>query len=360
MPPRAGRTAGPSARSVLASVRAGIAKGWPAGLTVLTGDDVYHLDAAQKLLLGHLVPQDSSDFALSIVGESRIAVPDVVAAARSRPMFALRRVVLVRDVAMLDGEGASLEAYAGAPPEASYLIVRAPKLDLRRLAPPGDRALRAPARVPPPGAVGPAGGGGRDRGDRGGARDRPRPGGRDVPQRRSRRRPAPGRAGDREARRVGGRGPGTQDRHPRGRTFRLRVRRAHGRLGGGRRAPGAGSRARRSRRCGAWSRRGASRSDPAGRARLEGADASPGEGDAGVGRLPGGDHDHAPGLEPRQRAPRCADEVLDRRAARVSGAPSRRRPRAQEPWARPAAPCSSPSSLDLTGRQAPPAREAGP
>lgn len=133
MPPRAGRTAGPSARSVLASVRAGIAKGWPAGLTVLTGDDVYHLDAAQKLLLGHLVPQDSSDFALSIVGESRIAVPDVVAAARSRPMFALRRVVLVRDVAMLDGEGASLEAYAGAPPEASYLIVRAPKLDLRRL-----------------------------------------------------------------------------------------------------------------------------------------------------------------------------------------------------------------------------------
>ena len=44
---------------------------WPPGLTVLTGDDLYHLDRAQKALLETLVAPDESDFALTVFGEEK-------------------------------------------------------------------------------------------------------------------------------------------------------------------------------------------------------------------------------------------------------------------------------------------------
>jgi DNA polymerase-3 subunit delta len=105
---------------------------WPPGLTVLTGDDLYHLDRAQKALLETLVAADESDFALTVFGEEKTDVATVVSAARSAGMFASRRVVLVRDFAALDGDADVLEAYAAQPPAASYLIIRAVELDQRR------------------------------------------------------------------------------------------------------------------------------------------------------------------------------------------------------------------------------------
>ena len=135
MPPRGRPETGRSGTAVLRSVRATLVKGWKPGLTVLTGDDLYHLDAAQKALLAHLVPKDAPDFALSVFGQGRgerTQVAELVAAARSMPMFARRRVVFVRDVAVLDGEEGQLSSYAASPPAYSFLLVRAPKLDLRR------------------------------------------------------------------------------------------------------------------------------------------------------------------------------------------------------------------------------------
>jgi DNA polymerase-3 subunit delta len=116
-------------KKTLTALRAGE---WPPGLTVLTGDDLYHLDRAQKALLETLVPGENADFALTVFGEEKTDVATVVSAARSAGMFASRRVVLVRDFTGLDGDPAALEAYAARPPEASYLIVRAPELDQRR------------------------------------------------------------------------------------------------------------------------------------------------------------------------------------------------------------------------------------
>lgn len=122
----------PFRRTTLDAVQQELARGWPAGLTVLTGDDLYHLDRAQRAILGELAPGEASEFALTVYGEQRVEVATVVAAARSVGMFAPRRVVLVRDVNALEGEPQALGDYAADPPLNSHLIVRAPELDRRR------------------------------------------------------------------------------------------------------------------------------------------------------------------------------------------------------------------------------------
>ncbi len=127
------RAPGIAPAALLREVRSRAGSGWPAGLAVLTGDDAYHLDAAQDAILAALVPPGTGDLALTVFGgDERVAVADVVAAARSVGMFSPRRVVLVRDVDVLEGEPDALQAYAGRPPADSYLVVRAPALDQRR------------------------------------------------------------------------------------------------------------------------------------------------------------------------------------------------------------------------------------
>lgn len=129
---RRSRSTAPAGDVVLNNVRRRLRQGWPPGVTVLTGDDLFHLDAAQKALLESLVPPEASDFAFNVVGQEPVDVSSVVAAARSRPMFAPRRVVLVRDIGALQGEPEPLSAYAKQPPPDSFLLVRAPELDRRR------------------------------------------------------------------------------------------------------------------------------------------------------------------------------------------------------------------------------------
>jgi DNA polymerase-3 subunit delta len=124
-------SSGPAASKLLTKMRAELDRGWPPGLTLLTGDDLFHLDAAQKMLLDALVPAEATDFAISVFGDERVDVGTVVAAARSLGMFSERRVVLLRDIASLEGEPDALKEYAARPPQDSYLIVRAPELDQR-------------------------------------------------------------------------------------------------------------------------------------------------------------------------------------------------------------------------------------
>ncbi|HZN55183.1 MAG TPA: DNA polymerase III subunit delta [Candidatus Polarisedimenticolaceae bacterium] len=118
--------------TMLRKVEADLARGWKPGLTVLTGDDTYHLDRAQTALLDALAPDRADGFALSLVGDEPIATGALVGAARSGGMFAARRVVLLKDVAVLEGDPEPLRSYASDPPRDSYLIVRAPKLDRKR------------------------------------------------------------------------------------------------------------------------------------------------------------------------------------------------------------------------------------
>ena len=126
------RVEGPWGGAVLKTTLAGLKHGWPPGLTVLTGDDLYHLDQAQAAILGHLAPGTSGAFGVSIVGDAQISTGALVGQARSTGMFASRRVVLLRDISGLEGDPEPLVAYAGNPPGESFLIVRAPKLDRKR------------------------------------------------------------------------------------------------------------------------------------------------------------------------------------------------------------------------------------
>src|SRR5262245_35979222 len=64
---------GPAPAAQLAAVQRELARGWPAGLTVLTGTDGYHLDAAQHALLERLAPADQP-LARSVYGTERVDV----------------------------------------------------------------------------------------------------------------------------------------------------------------------------------------------------------------------------------------------------------------------------------------------
>jgi DNA polymerase-3 subunit delta len=125
-------SSGPWGGAVLERVRATIARGWPPGLTVLTGDDLFHLDRAQGAILEALGANPADPYSCTMFGDVPVAAGELVGAARSSGMFASRRVVLVRDVGAIQGDPEPLAAFAKAPPERGYLLVRAPKLDRKR------------------------------------------------------------------------------------------------------------------------------------------------------------------------------------------------------------------------------------
>lgn len=135
---------GVSGRAVVRTLAEEIKRGLAPGLVVLTGDDLYHLDRAQRAILDHLAPGDGAGFGLSVYSEGKINPADLVAAARSLPMFATRRVLFVRDVAILAGEQDPLVEFAKHPPRSSFIVVRALKLDLRR---PLHKALASAGRL---------------------------------------------------------------------------------------------------------------------------------------------------------------------------------------------------------------------
>ncbi len=125
---------GPAGGEVLRAVRTRLKRGWPEGLTVLTGDDLFHLDAAQGAILERLLPPGGGGgHEISVFGDRKVNVAAVVSAASSAGMFTSRRVVLVRDVEALEGEKGVLTRYAADPPAESFLLVRAPRLDGRRV-----------------------------------------------------------------------------------------------------------------------------------------------------------------------------------------------------------------------------------
>jgi len=127
-----GAQAGPWGGAVLERVNETIQRGWPSGLTVLTGDDLFHLDRAQRAILRALVPDLADPYACTVFSDVPVAAAELVGAARSIGMFAARRVVLVRDAALIQGEPDALTAFAASPPERGYLLIRAAKLDRKR------------------------------------------------------------------------------------------------------------------------------------------------------------------------------------------------------------------------------------
>lgn len=139
-----GRGAGGGAHESLSKVRSQARRGWPSGLTLLTGEDAWHLEAALGEILKGLLPGGRSDPALNLFAEGKALVGEVIGAARAVGLFSTRRVVLVRDAEILEGEPEAIAEYAARPPADSFLLVRAPRLDARRRI---AKALLGTARV---------------------------------------------------------------------------------------------------------------------------------------------------------------------------------------------------------------------
>lgn len=133
-----------SPSELLRQVEKQLKEGWPSGLVVLAGDDAYHLDRTQRALLDHLLPEESREYALTLYGDEKVNAGTVVGACRSMGMFSERRVVFVRDLAMIEGEPDALLDYAADPAPDSFLIIRAPSLDRRKKL---DKALAAKGRL---------------------------------------------------------------------------------------------------------------------------------------------------------------------------------------------------------------------
>ena len=130
--PRGARPEGPWGAVVARQVVAEAAKGWTPGLTCFTGDDVFHLDMAMTAVLAALVDDPQDPFALTVFRDGRIPASELAGATRSRGMFAASRVVVLRDIAIVEGEPDALRELAAEPPDGGYLLVRAPKLDRKR------------------------------------------------------------------------------------------------------------------------------------------------------------------------------------------------------------------------------------
>jgi DNA polymerase III delta subunit len=126
------RAEGPWGRAVAASAARDAKKGWPAGLTTLTGADLYHLDVAFDAILESLAPDRDDPFAFTVLRDGRLSPAELVDRAASRGMFAAARIVVLRDVAILDGDPEPLARFAAGPPESSWILVRAPRLDRKR------------------------------------------------------------------------------------------------------------------------------------------------------------------------------------------------------------------------------------
>jgi len=129
---RARPQAGPWGGALFRRVAAEAANGWTPGLTLLHGDDDWHLERAQRSIVEALVPDPSDAFALTAIADGRIDSAELVGRARSAGMFAERRVVLVRDAAVIEGEPEPILRFAEHPPSEGYLVVRARKLDRKR------------------------------------------------------------------------------------------------------------------------------------------------------------------------------------------------------------------------------------
>ena len=108
-------------------------KGEIAPLYYFHGDDPYLIDRAVKRLMGLAVSPDSRDFNLDIFYGKECKGDEIANAAQTLPMFAERRVVLVRRSSELPApELEKLMEYVADPSPSTCLIFEGEKIDQRK------------------------------------------------------------------------------------------------------------------------------------------------------------------------------------------------------------------------------------
>ncbi len=108
-------------------------KGEIAPLYYFHGDEPYLIERAVKRLMGLTVPPDSRDFNLDIYYGKECKGDEIATAAQTLPMFAERRVVLVRRSSEIPAPALEkLTEYVADPSPSTCLIFEGEKIDQRK------------------------------------------------------------------------------------------------------------------------------------------------------------------------------------------------------------------------------------
>jgi len=108
-------------------------KGEIAPLYYFHGDEPYLIERAVKRLMGLTVPPDSRDFNLDIFYGKECKGEEIASAAQTLPMFAERRVVLVRRSSEIPAPALEkLTEYVADPSPSTCLIFEGEKIDQRK------------------------------------------------------------------------------------------------------------------------------------------------------------------------------------------------------------------------------------
>jgi DNA polymerase-3 subunit delta len=110
-----------------------VSKGVIGPLYYVYGDEPYLVERGVRLLLSRAVSEELRDFNLSIFYGNEVKGDEVVEAAQTLPMFAERRVVLVRKGSALSAAALeSLAGYVQDPAPSTCLIFQGEKIDQRK------------------------------------------------------------------------------------------------------------------------------------------------------------------------------------------------------------------------------------
>lgn len=117
----------------VAELNKAIEKGTVPGLLLLYGEETFLLARALKRLEHRLVPPDARDFNLTVLDGRVASAFEIIDHARTLPVFAPHRLVVVRDSQHLKAEALeTLRGYLKDPVAETTLVLTADKIDKRR------------------------------------------------------------------------------------------------------------------------------------------------------------------------------------------------------------------------------------
>ena len=104
-----------------------------ASLVLLHGEESYLVDQAARLVINTVVPVESRDFNLTVVHGRDLKGHELIDQARTLPVFASRRLVVIRNAHEASAEQMeAFSAYLDDPVPETFLLVTAASIDKRR------------------------------------------------------------------------------------------------------------------------------------------------------------------------------------------------------------------------------------
>lgn len=110
-----------------------IKRGELADSYLLVGEEEYLKEKVLKTILGKILPEEETTFDKIVMHGDSVTTEEIMSTLSSSPMVASKKVVIIREVHLLDTNGKSeLLKYLANPVKSTCLILVAPKVDLEK------------------------------------------------------------------------------------------------------------------------------------------------------------------------------------------------------------------------------------